>query len=297
MAGAAETTILSERSVALAAEIEAAFPFETQRRTAGFETLARRVTQVWSSVDPTKKREQTLREISRFSAAMLISHLEATPGGLSLARLRAMVERPGLGGVGHGRAVLTFLRYVGYVEPLPRASDGRVQLYRVTETVRAFLRMRMRRELEARTLVDPVVPRLLERFDDEDLVSAFLVVLSETGIAILRQGTPRDNPADLFSQRQNGMILLCELAEQGGPGDVFPPRGPLDYTVADLARRSGASRMQVGHLLRKARAAGALIVDPDGRDRFSPALADGLERAVASSTLMIVGAARIALDG
>lgn len=297
MAGAVETIVLSDRAVALAVAIEAAFPFETERRTAGFEVLARSVTQVWSAVDPAKKRDETLREISRFSAAMLISHLEATPGGLSLARLRAMVERPGLGGVGHGRAVLAYLRYVGYVEPLPRASDGRVQLYRVTDTVRAFLRTRMRRELEARIEVDPVVPRLLERFDDEALVSAFLIVLSETGIAILRRGTPRDNPADLFSQRQNGMILLCELAEQGGPGDVFPPRGPLDYAVADLARRSGASRMQVAHLIRKARAEGALILEPDGRDRFSPALADGLERAIASSTLMIVGAARIALDG
>lgn len=297
MAGAAENMILSDRAVALAHAIEAAYPFEAQRNAAGFPDLARWVTDVWAAAGPGEDSARTLRDISRFSAAMLISHLEATPGGLSLARLRAVVERPGLGGVGHGRAVMTYLRYAGYIEPLPKSGDGRVQLYRVTDRIRAKLRIRMRRELEARTGVDPAIPALLARIDDEAAFDALLVAMSETALAIFRDSVQRTNPVDLFSHRQNGMLLLCELAKQGGEGDVFPPRGPLDYKVADLARRTGSSRMQVDHLLRKARNEGFLITDADGRLRFSEALADGLERVVASTTLLIVGAARMVLDG
>lgn len=287
--------VASDDAVALVRAMEAAFPFEAQRKAPGFEDLARRVAGVWSAAGSPAEAARPLRDMGRFTAAMLITHLEATPGGLSLARLRALVERPGLGGIGHGRAVLTYLRYLGYLEPLSRTGDGRVQLYRVTDTIRTVLRARLRRELEARADVDPVVPQLLARLDEEGLFTTFVVAASEATQIMLRESTPRDNPCHVIGQRQNGLIVLCELAARGGAGDVFPPRGPLDYAIADVARRSGASRMQVSHLLRKAREDGHLIVGPDGRDRFSPELADGLERTIASSTLLLVGAARIAL--
>ena len=105
------------------------------------------------------------------------------------------------------------------------------------------------------------------------------------------------NELDLFSDRYAGLIILCEMLQRGAPGDVFPPRGPLDFTVAGLAARCETSRMQVTSLLRKARAAGYLIATEDGRERLSEGLLQNMEGLIAGTTDMVIGCARIVTGG
>lgn len=284
---------LSEYARTTAREMYLAYPHEAARSAPGFTDLARRVIGGWAS--PELPDVPPLRDISRFSAAVIVAYLEATPGGLTLARMRAFIERHGLGGIGHGRAVLIFLRYLGLIEPLPREGDGRIQRYAVTARCTAMLRARFKREMAAVGDWDPVAAIIVDRLDDDTVFHALLTAVGELGIAVAQSEQTPENPVNLFSSRAGGLVLLCVLMQGASPDDRFPPRKSLQCNIAELSRRCRASRMQVRHLLNRARDAGLLHPEPDGQVRFSEELAQGIERLVASITALLVHSARRAL--
>lgn len=264
----------------------------------GFTALARDIVDVWGPQDGRDGEvSRLLRDMGRFAAGAWMIHLEATPGGLTLARLSDLLEKTTVSGPGRARALMAYLRFIGYIEPETDMGDGRARRHRTTPTMRTAFRERLRRELAVRAAVDPVIPLALARFDDEETFNAFFVMLSEVSLAIMELAAPRYNELDLFSERYAGMIILCEMLKRADPGDVFPPRGPLTFTVAELARRCETSRMQVAGLLKKARAAGFLIPTADGRERFSEALLLNMEGLIAGTTDMIVGCARVVTGG
>lgn len=261
--------------------------------------MARDIVEVWGPHQGLSGEvSRLLRDLGRFAAGSWAIYLEATPGGLTIARMSETLERTTISGPGRARALLVYLRFIGYVEAAPEHNDGRSRRFRTTPTMRTAFRQRLRRELEVRAHLDPAIPPLLARFDtDDEVFNAFFVVLSEVSLTNVELGAPRKNELDLFSDRYAGMIILCEMLQRGGPDDVFPPRGPLDFTVAGLAQRCETSRMQVTSLLRKAREAGYLIPTGDGRERFSEALLQNMEGLIAGTTDMLVGCARIVGGG
>ncbi len=289
---------LSDRARALAVELDREVPHARRRAMPGFPDLAGRVIDVWGP-QPGQVGEisRLLRDMGRFAAGAWMIYLEATPGGLTLARLRELLETTTVSGPGRARALMTYLRFIGYIEPMAGQGDGRARLHRTTPLMRTAFRVRLRRELEVRAELDPAIPAALALFDDEAIFNDFFVVSSEVSLAIMGLAAPRYNELDLFSERYAGMIILCEMLKRGEPGDVFLPRGPLNFTVADLARRCETSRMQVAGLLKKARAAGFLIPTPDGRERLSEALLLNMEGLIAGTTDMVVGCARIITGG
>lgn len=266
-----------------------------RRQMPGFDQLARRVVPLWA-VQPGANGEITrlLRDLGRFAAGTWAFHLEASAGGLTVARLGQALRGAGISGAGRARTLLTYLRFIGYVEPAPDQGDGRDRRYRTTAKMRHAYRDRMRRELEARADLDPAIPAVLARFDA--VCMDFLALLGEASLLEAGAPGPRPEEIDLFSERYAGFPVLCELVLGGDPDDVFPPRGGLTFNVAELARRCGTSWMQVATLLRKARAAGALLPAGDGRERLAEAVRDRLLDMVADTTNMIIGCARI-LEG
>jgi hypothetical protein len=295
-AGAVEFE-LPEEALATARALAAAFPYETDRSHPDFPALARRVTRHWAGLgQPEDENAPPLRDISRFAAVALAVYLEATPGGLTLVRIRALIERPGLGGIGHGRAVLIFLRYIGHIEPLPREGDGRMQRYAVTARARELLRLRFRRELTAIGDWNAAAAAMIARLDDDDAFRAFLVAIGENTLAAMRNDPRPENPVGLFSSRAGGLVLLCTLMQGAGPDDTFPPRGGLPCNVAELARTSQASRMQVRHLLNRARDAGYLLPEADGKVRLSEELCQGMERMIASLIQLTLHSCRRVLN-
>lgn len=272
-------------------------PHARRRAMPGFAGLARDVVEVWGP-HPGLSGEisRLLRDLGRFAAGNWAIYLEATPGGLTAARMSEALRMTTISGPGRGAALLAYLRFVGYVEPAPGSGDGRVRRFRTTDRMRVAFRARIRRELEVRVHLDPAVPALLGRFDtDPTAFDAFFVVISEVSLASLQLGAPRKNELDLFSERYAGLIILCEMLQRGDPDDAFPPRGPLDFTIAGLARRCETSRMQVTGLLTRARQAGLLLPGDDGRERFSEALLVNMEGLIAGTTDMVVGCARIVM--
>ena len=62
-----------------------------------------------------------------------------------------------------------------------------------------------------------------------------------------------------FAGRRAGFNILMALAMSAQPGDDMPPRGPIEVSVDDLARRFGISRRQVRDTLTMAVDAGLLL--------------------------------------
>lgn len=266
-----------------------------RRRTPGFDQLARRIVTLWAvQAGPNGEITRLLRDLGRFAAGAWAFHLEASSGGLTVARLGQALRAAGISGAGRARTLLTYLRFVGYIEPAPDQGDGRDRRYRTTTKMRHAYRDRMRRELEARADLDPAIPAVLARFDA--VFMDFLAVLGEASLLEAGAPGPRPQEIDLFSERYAGFPVLCELMLSGDADDTFPPRGGLTFNVAELARRCGTSWMQVATLLRKARAAGSLLPAGDGRERLAEVVGDRLLDMVADTTNMLIGCAHI-LEG
>lgn len=295
----AELSPLSPNAQALATALAAEVPHLRRRALPGFRDLARDIVEVWGP-HPGASGEisRLLRDMGRFAAGSWAIYLEATPGGLTVARMSEAMERTTVSGPGRARALLAYLRFIGYVEPAPEVGDGRSRHFRTTRSMRSAFRERLRHELLVRSAVDPAIPALLERFErDESVFNRFFATLSEVSLANAENTTPARNELDLFSERYAGMIILCELLQRGAPGDTFPPRGSLDFTVAGLAARCETSRMQVTSLLSRARKAGFLIPADDGGERLSEPLLQNMEGLIAGTTDMLVGCARIITGG
>lgn len=299
MSASAESHPLSANARALASALASEVPHRRRRDMPGFNDLARDIVEVWGP-HPGHSGEisRLLRDMGRFAAGSWAIYLEATPGGLTTTRMSETLARTTVSGPGRASALLAYLRFIGYVEWAPDIGDGRSRRLRTTPAMRGAFRERLRQELTVRATVDPIIPALLERFNESEKVfDDFFVVLSEVSLANAVATTPAHNELDLFSERYAGMIMLCELLQRGDPGDVFPPRGALNFTVAGLARRCDTSRMQVTGLLAKARKAGFLLPTADGRERLSEPLLQNMEGLIAGTTDMLVGCARIVMGG
>ncbi len=97
--------------------------------------------------------------------------------------------------------------------------------------------------------------------------------------------------------RNMGLTILGQLLmsdDDGGP--VFPRRGPVRLNILDLARRIGAQRHQVMHIVRIGRARGLLIDQPDGRALFSPGLIAQSEQALGVYWRSLIWRGREALE-
>jgi hypothetical protein len=89
---------------------------------------------------------------------------------------------------------------------------------------------------------------------------------------------------ELFSQRNGGLTILTALLLAGDPRDGFPPRGPIRFSVAGLARRFRVSRPHVLKILREAEKAGFLSRDAeDGIGTLTPQLRELAEDFYATS--------------
>ncbi|MFZ4608003.1 MAG: hypothetical protein ACOYM5_17290 [Caulobacter sp.] len=292
----------SARSLARALNHEALDrekPHARRQTMPGFADLARDIVEIWGPhPGAVGEISRLLRDMGRFAAGNWAIYLEATPGGLTTARMSESLKRTTVSGPGRARALLAYLRFIGYVEPASDVGDGRTRHFRTTVKMREAFQDRIRRELEVRARLDPAIPALLARFDsDPSAFDAFFVTISEVSFANMELAAPRKNELDLFSDRYAGLIILCEMLQRGEPGDGFLPRGPLDFTVAGLAMRCDTSRMQVNALLSRARQAGYLIPTADGRERLSEPLLRNMEGLIAGTTDMVIGCARIVMGG
>jgi hypothetical protein len=199
--------------------------------------------------------------------------------------------------------MLLYLRFIGYIEPVPQADrDGRVKRWRPTARMAAAFRQRLKDELAVTAALDEAVAAVLARFDDDAVFGRFMLALGEIGLAMLTSyearmaDDPEEAATNIFSKRVGGMVVMAELLLSGGPGAPFPASGPVRFSLAGLARRSGISRMNVRRMLAAAEKAGLLTRLGESEVDLDPGLGERVTDLFAFTVHSYGYCARRALD-
>lgn len=267
------------------------------RARPGFAERARKAVAVWRMPDGDDEvLAATLRDMGRYMGAIWSIYLHFTPGGLTLSRLSALLESTNLSAPGRARAMITFMQFLGYIEPAGAASDTRLKHYQPTPRMLAAMAKRYTADLEASAWLTPECARLLETFDQERVRNQMMTFQGELMLAFFRTYEPTGPSLDMFSERFAGMMLLSELMQCCEPDDVFPPAGVLRYSIAGLARSCGVSRTQVRRTLKDAAEQGFLVLGEEGEAWPTPLLRDHVEMAAVGQMSSFIFTAEATLE-
>lgn len=229
--------------------------------------------------------EGPLQDLTHWVAAEKAMILAAEPEGLTAATLARLMRRLKLASRGRARATLIYLQYRRMIEPIPgqgpgSGSDGEKR-YRPTDALQRFINARFRRDLETMAPLEPLAGALLARWEEPGVFERFMAAGDAMTLMALRHKPQQDLSLDIFAERNAGLTLVGQILLTDDPGGLFPPRGPVRLNVLDLARRSGAPRHQVNHLIKLGRQAGFLVPQADGTTAFGLDLPDRLARMLA----------------
>ena len=216
--------------------------------------------------------------------------------GLTATQLQSLFVETGLGSAGRAKALITLMRWGGYIEPAPASSDRRIRTLQPTEQMFAMHRDRWRRVLGAAGLVLPDAAEGCARVDEPGFLRAFAIA---QGSEFLGGFRPLDHgPAlQLLSDRNAGFPIMFSIMLAAPPQDGMPPTGPTPVSASALAKRFHVSRSHVTTSLRDAQAAGLLerAGTSDMRVRFLPHFIEDFAKVFGSLFLAHAACARYAL--
>lgn len=282
------TSIIDDQTRAKVAELIAPASVDAMRARPGFSDVARNIARGWRLPDdePDRSFALAMRDLGRFMACILALYLHHS-GGLTLARLAALLDAADLAGPGRARAMLLYMQFIGYVTPSRSTADGRLRPYLPTPDLEVGLGNRMRRELAHAAPISPVSAELHARFDEPGVASLYYGMMGDIwiGYMLARKARLPGPSLEMFSERYAGMMMLAELLANADPEDVFPPRGSMRFTLAALARACDVSRTQVRKAFRLAEEAGFLILPSEGLALPTPMLSEHLELAIAGQII------------
>ena len=238
----------------------------------------------------------TLRDLGRMVSGVWAIFLDASPGGLTLARLAKLLEGTRLSSPGRARALLIYMQFLGYVQPARMEEDRRERRYTITPALFEAFHERYRRDLATVADLDPLIAEILRRIEEPGVFRAFVRVHGDFLAAGFKTYHPEGPSLDTFSARFSGMVVLSLILFSGVEGDSFPPRQPVPVNVAKLSRDAGISRAQVRRLLQAAEKAGFFDLSTEGVVRFTPLLYDNLETLTAGVVVIFRECARRTLE-
>lgn len=212
-----------------------------------------------------------LKDAGRNIAAKCLAYLHVT-GGVSLPRLKALCEQVGMVSTGRARALLIYLRLLGYAEPLPGRTRGGPRRYVPSARFMKTWRIHMRAMLECAALVEPEIVRVIERLDDPEVYDAFVLSISQGYLDSLDHLDDQSPIFRTFMHRYAGIQIVHALILECP--EAFPPLGPIAFSPVATAKRFGVSRMHVRRMMEAARTEGlmsfadenVLVFEPAGRE-------------------------------
>ena len=237
---------------------------------------------------------RTLRDVGHYMAGMWALALHGSQEGLSHASLSALVEPLGFGSRTRVHAMLVYLQVIGLIRPMAAQGDGRVKRYAPTPALEALFRARFRRELGFCAPLLPETATVLARWDEPGVFEAFM---GATGRFMAGSFLAYDRKApnlDGISQRNSGLVVMGQLVVMAGGG--FPPTGPAEINLSELAKRSGVSRQHARNILKVGEQASFWNNGPDGRLAFSRSFDLQISVLMASYVLHLGWCGRQALD-
>ncbi len=191
---------------------------------------------------------RTLRDVGHYMAGIWALALHGSIAGLSHASLSQLVEPLGFGSRTRVHAMLVYLQVIGLVRPTAAHGDSRLKRYAPTPALEALFRSRFRRELGLCARLFPEVEAVLAGWDEPGVFEAFM---GATGRFMAGSFLAYDRKApnlDGISQRNAGLTVLGQLVVMAEAG--FPPRGPTQVNLSELAKRSGVSRQHARNIMK-----------------------------------------------
>ena len=209
-----------------------------------------------------------LKDAGRNVAALCAVHLHFT-GGLTLPRLKTLCAAFGLVSPGRARALLLYLRYLGFVERATTHKKGAPALYVPTPRFLDTWRDHMRAVLNAVQILEPAVGLLLDRFDEPGVFETFSKKLCEAFLDAARHTDVNAPYFRVFMHRNAGIQIVHTLLSADA-GEAFPPARPIPLSLAAMARRFRVSRIHVRRLIDAAEQEGLLRYSDDGMVTLEP---------------------------
>lgn len=216
--------------------------------------------------------------------------------GLTPTRMKAMCVEFDVCSPGRAGAMLSLMRFSGYLAPDIQIVDKRQRRLVATEKLYDLLRARWRLHYSAMAPLLPDGAALLAALDDPAFDHALVVAMVER----FRAGFRLVHSAPglgLFGERNAGMLILTSLIAAGTEDDTVPPQRPVPISIAALARRFKVSRPHVLKLIRDAADEGFL--ERVGADNsmvvLKPRLVEATQSFFATTYLFLADCAREAM--
>jgi hypothetical protein len=230
-----------------------------------------------------------LKDAGRNVAALCAAHLHYS-GGLTLPRLKALCASFGLVSPGRARALLLYLRYLGYVEPKAERERGAAAVYVPTPQFVHTWRNHQRAVLKAALVLEPAVGILLAHFDEPAVFETFAKLLCEGFLGSAGETDLNSPYFRVFMHRHAGIQIVHALLAASAD-DVFPPERPIALSLSAAARRFRVSRIHLRRLLDAAEREGLLRLTADGAVQFEPAGREAIDAVFATQMIRFLEAA------
>jgi len=231
----------------------------------------------------------------RYACAMWAIYLHVR-GGLSLQSLKALCAQSGLLSPGRARAVLLYMRYLGFIEPSHERTSPAT--YVPTPRCRAAWTTHMCLALDATRAIEPAAAAVIERIGDP---AVFASVVRTQGESLFNGARRHDLDTPLFKvflNRHAGTLILSSLILTGERSD-YPPAVVTPPAAGDLGQRFQVSRIQVRRILTEAVNQGLMRRDALGgyvlSDTFRADLRYAHAQQVRHLMLSVARAARLLL--
>jgi hypothetical protein len=238
-------------------------------RHPGFPDAARALAaNMLAAGDKDKALRGIFKDAGRYIVAMLAIYLHLS-GGLTLARLKDFCTMSRLVSPGRARALLLYLRYLGYVELFPVRGPGKAARYMPTAHFLASWSLHLKAGLDAIAHIEPAAASLRDRLDSSAVFDAF-ARLQADGLRETSSGSYEMDTAffRVFLHRHAGSQIIFLLL---ATNETFPPQGATPFSLAAASRRFGVSRIHIRRLLDAGAAEGLLRSDGEGSVTFEDA--------------------------
>jgi hypothetical protein len=190
-----------------------------------------------------------MKDAGRYVAAMWAIYLHVS-GGLTLPRLKEICVSSGFLSPGRARAMLLYMRYLGYVVPTSDRVRGEPQRYIPTAEFRESWRDHLRLAMQAACIIEPAAQAVLDHINGEEVFERIAQFQAEGLLSLSRARDRETTHIRVFMHRHAGIQIMSTLLT--APGEAFPPEGPISFSIAAAAQRFRVSRIHIRRMLNDA---------------------------------------------
>jgi len=234
----------------------------------GFVDAARR----WAATmlvmsDQDRAVDGIFKDAGRFVAAMCAVSMREE--GVTLVKLKTLCARFGLLSAGRARAVLLFLRYLGYVDVWGQKCANGTTIYKVNPTFIGAWRLQLEAIFTSLELLDPRIGKLLDHLENDAIFDAICASQIDELADDVEALNRFPEITQIFVNRSAGSQVLWYLLSFHRD-EVFPSPKPVPLNPSILAERFNVSTVHIRRILNAAVNANLLRWADEGHVVFTP---------------------------